>query len=255
MFLAKLGLQPRGRTAPAPAVVAALRCAGVPLEDHTPRQAQSHDKICRKFWGSFCHDTHVKTQCCGSHPAAPLLTDTRWLTVEPGTREDLVAATAPVVTYIAPASAMSMSPAPFGGIGRGVDSGRPAPHFDRSEPLYNILEEDLTEIDDALGRCGRRTSWKHMSSTGVRSRCRCGGFLGRTHDAMSVRDFTLRRCPTSARMACSSLPWRSPCSRAPAVGGSRCPTQFHAREHHARCQRRWTLNQQFGPWFGEASVL
>ena len=84
-------LQPRGRTAPAPAVVASLRCAGVPLEDHTPRQAQSQDKICRKFWCSFCHDTHVKTQCCGSHPAAPLLTDTRWLTVGPGTCEDLVA--------------------------------------------------------------------------------------------------------------------------------------------------------------------
>ena len=49
-----------------------------------------------QFWGSYCHDTHVKTQCCGSHPAAPLLTDTRRLTVGPGTREDLVAATAPV---------------------------------------------------------------------------------------------------------------------------------------------------------------
>ena len=45
-YIAQL-LQPRGRTAPAPAVVAALRCAGVPLEDHTPRQAQSQDKICR----------------------------------------------------------------------------------------------------------------------------------------------------------------------------------------------------------------
>ena len=30
-------------------------------------------------------------------------------------------------------------------------SGNHSPHFDRSEPLYNILEEDLTEIDDALG--------------------------------------------------------------------------------------------------------
>ena len=108
--------------APAPAVVAALRCAGEPLEDHSPTQA-SFKTQSRKFWGSFCHDTHVKTQCCGSHPAAPLLTDTRWLTVGPGTREDLVAATAPVVTYIAPASAVSMSPAPFGGIGRGVDPG------------------------------------------------------------------------------------------------------------------------------------
>ena len=73
-------------------------------------------------------------------------------------------------------------------------------------PLYNILEEDLTEIDDALGRCGRRTSWKHMSSTGVRSRCRCGGFLGRTHDAMSVRELLC--------VGVQPAPgWRAPASR------------------------------------------
>ena len=34
--------------------------------------------------------------------AAPLLTDTRRLTVGPGTREDLVAATVPVVAYFVP---------------------------------------------------------------------------------------------------------------------------------------------------------
>ena len=24
-----------------------------------------------QFWGSFCHDTHVKTQCCGSPSCGP----------------------------------------------------------------------------------------------------------------------------------------------------------------------------------------
>ena len=55
-----------------------------------------------QFLGSYCHDTHVKTQCCGSHPCGPLLSDSRRLTVGPGTREDLVAATVPVVAYFVP---------------------------------------------------------------------------------------------------------------------------------------------------------
>ena len=56
------------------------------------------------------------------------------------------------------------------------------------------------------GRCGCRTSWKHMSSTGMRSRCRCGGFLGRTHDAMSVRDLLC--------VGVQPAPgWRAPASR------------------------------------------
>ena len=48
------------------------------------------------------------------------------------------------------------------------------------------------------GRCGRRTSWKRMSST--------GGFLGRTHDAMSVRDLLC--------VGVQPAPgWRAPASR------------------------------------------
>ena len=82
--------------------------------------------------------------------AASLLTDTCRLTVGPGTREDLVAATTPVVVYIAPASAVFTSPAPL---------------------VVSAVEliQDLTEIDDALGPVRSPTSWKHMSSTGVKT--------------------------------------------------------------------------------------
>ena len=47
--------------------------SSAPLEDHSPRQA------CLFVQDTMCfllgQDTFVKTQCCGSHLAAPLLTD------------------------------------------------------------------------------------------------------------------------------------------------------------------------------------
>ena len=95
---------------------------------------------------------------------------------------------------------------------------------------------------------------EHMSSTGVRSRCRCGGFLGRTHDAMSVRDLLC--------VGVQPAPgWRAPASR-----GGRLAVEHQLSEAPDALRsfilgnimpgrRRWTLNHQFGPWFGEASVL
>ena len=39
--------------------------------DHVPKIGRLHDTV-SYFWGfSHCHDTHVKTQCCGSHPCGP----------------------------------------------------------------------------------------------------------------------------------------------------------------------------------------
>ena len=84
--------------------------------------------------------------------------------------------------------------------------------FDRSEPLCNILEEDLTEIDDALGPMRSPDVMEHMSSTGVRSRCRCGGFLGRTHDAMSVRDLLCVGIQPAPGWRAPASQWRPPCS-------------------------------------------
>ena len=83
------------------------------LEDHSPRQA------CFKTRLSGFGLSGVMTRMSPIHSvvapllAASLLTDTCRLTVGPGTREDLVAATAPVVAYIAPASAVFTSPAPW----------------------------------------------------------------------------------------------------------------------------------------------
>ena len=83
--------------------------------------------------------------------------------------------------------------------------------FDRSEPLCNILEKKLTEIDDALGPMRSPDVVEHMPSTGVRSRCRYGGFLRRTHDVMSVRDLLC--------VGVQPAPgWRAPASR----GGRLC---------------------------------
>ena len=69
-----------------------------------------------------------------------------------------------------------------------------------------------------------------MSSTGMRSRCRCGGFLGRTHDAMSVRDLLCVVQPAPG--------WRAPASRGGRLAVehqlSEAPDalmQFHAQEH------------------------
>ena len=51
------------------------------------------------------------------------------------TRDELVSEEHPLLTTSAPSD----------------DEWESLSAFDRSEPLYNILEEDLTEIDDALG--------------------------------------------------------------------------------------------------------
>ena len=88
--------------APAPAVVAALRCAGEPLEDHSPTQA-SFKTQSRNSGASLTVMTRMsRHSVVAPILAAPLLTDTRRLTVGSGTREDFVAATAPVVAYFVP---------------------------------------------------------------------------------------------------------------------------------------------------------
>ena len=98
--------------APAPAVVAALRCAGEPLEDHSPTQA-SFKTQSRNSGASLTVMTRMsRHSVVAPILAAPLLTDTRRLTVGPGTREDLVAATAPVVVYFVPVCSIT-SPAPL----------------------------------------------------------------------------------------------------------------------------------------------
>ena len=105
---------------PVPALVAVLCCAGESLEDHSPRQAQSQDKICRISGASHTVMTRMsRHSVVAPILAASLLTDIRRSTVGPGTREDLVtvppvyalsyAATEPVVAYLVPASAVFMS--------------------------------------------------------------------------------------------------------------------------------------------------
>ena len=79
------------------------RCLPWLPEDHSPRQASFKTRI----WGfSHCHDTHVKTHCCGSILAAPLFDRLRRSTVGSGTREDVKTAyemtVLPEVVYIAP---------------------------------------------------------------------------------------------------------------------------------------------------------
>ena len=78
---------------------------------HQDRHASRH--VCR-FWGFLGVMTRMSIHSVVAPLlAASLLTDTCRLTAGPGTREDLVAATAPVVAYIAPASAVFTSPAPL----------------------------------------------------------------------------------------------------------------------------------------------
>ena len=74
--------------APAPAVVAALRCAGEPLEDHSPTQA-SFKTQSRNFGASLTVKTRSSRHgFVAPILSAPLLTDPCRLTVGPGTRED-----------------------------------------------------------------------------------------------------------------------------------------------------------------------
>ena len=68
-----------------------------PFEDHSPRQA------CHFVQDTMCfllgQDPFVKTQCCGSHLAAPTVDRLRRSTVGLGTHEDLHT----LVKYFAPA--------------------------------------------------------------------------------------------------------------------------------------------------------
>ena len=54
------------------------------LEDHSPRQACFKTRLSFFFGISRCHDTHVKTQCCGSPPCG--LTVDRHSSVNSGVR-------------------------------------------------------------------------------------------------------------------------------------------------------------------------
>ena len=75
---------------------------GAPFEDHVPRQAGCKTQS-RNFGASLIVMTRMsRHSVVAPIPAAPLLTDTRRLTVGPGTREDLVVATVPVVAYFVP---------------------------------------------------------------------------------------------------------------------------------------------------------
>ena len=75
---------------------------GAPFEDHVPRQAGCKTRS-RIFGASLIVMTRMsRHSVVAPILAAPLLTDTRRLTVGPGTREDLVVATVPVVAYFVP---------------------------------------------------------------------------------------------------------------------------------------------------------